>query len=303
MAFFIPSSSDLSRHRKTKRLMRALDLDVVRAVGHLHLFWHWVVEFSPTGDISFDRFTCEDIADGAVWPGDAFAFLEALITSGFVDRQGERLLVHDWDSYGGAYQKRLARDRERKRGKGIPAEAADVPAEFRGIPSEGAWNSTESDGTTRNSGNIEIGIEKEIGTSPRSRAHDEGDSADIPAIESIAELTGEQPFDVLAAFAAEIDSDLATVAPAWKKKQLAVAKRLLEEGYGADKVRRYIRYRLSETWRNGSPFDLFNVEKEIGTWEASGAPARAVARNGIRPSQADINQPRRNPDGTLRAVH
>jgi hypothetical protein len=113
--------------------------------------------------------------------------------------------------------------------------------------------------------------------------------AEMPIVESIAQLTGEQPFDVLASFADVIGTDLGSVAPAWKKKQLAAAKRLLEEGYGTDKVRRYILYRLSETWRNGSTFDLFSVEKEIGTWEAHGSPERA-ATNGIRPSQADHNR-------------
>jgi hypothetical protein len=143
MAFYTPSHSDLARHRKTKRFMRALDLGTVAAVGHLHLFWHWVLEFAPSGDISYDRFTCEDIADGAMWEGDALPFLEALVTSGFVDRDGERLSVHDWDSYGGEYQKKLAKDRERKRAKAKSTEGDGVPTDIQ-EPSTGfPRNATE----------------------------------------------------------------------------------------------------------------------------------------------------------------
>lgn len=127
-------------------------------------------------------------------------------------------------------------------------------------------------------------IEKET---PRA-ARPQDEPAAVPVVESIAQITGEKPYDILAAFALACESDLAAAAPAWKQKQLAVAKRLLEQGYGTDKVRRYIAYRLSQTWRDGT-FDLMHIEKEIGTWEVQGSPERA-AKNGIRPSQADHNR-------------
>jgi hypothetical protein len=161
MAFYTPSHSDLARHRKTKRFMRALDVGTVAAIGHLHLFWHWVLEFAPSGDISFDRFTCEDIADGALWEGDALPFLEALVTSGFVDREADRLAVHEWDTYGGKFQKKLAYDRERKRAKGKSADGDGLPTDIlepsNGIPR----NSTEEDGAPRNSQRKEKEKEKE----------------------------------------------------------------------------------------------------------------------------------------------
>lgn len=99
------------------------------------------------------------------------------------------------------------------------------------------------------------------------------------------------PYAVFSAFLEEIGTYEADVAPAWKKKQLGVAKRLVEQGFGADKVRRYVRYMRSETWRT-SPFDLFTVEKGIGTWEANGSPTVAEARaspNGRRRNEPDYS--------------
>ena len=63
-------------------------------------------------------------------------------------------------------------------------------------------------------------------------------------------------------------------APAFRNKQLAVARRLLDQGYGQDKVRRCLRYLKSQDWRT-SPIDLLTVEKEAGKWELAGSPATA----------------------------
>jgi len=88
----------------------------------------------------------------------------------------------------------------------------------------------------------------------------------------------DSPFGIFAAFVEAIGADPASVAPRWKSRQLGVAKRLLEDGYGADTVARCIRYMQSQSWRTG-PIDLLNVEKVIGTWEVYGMPeAEAVAR-------------------------
>jgi hypothetical protein len=46
---WIESHTNLARHPKTRRLCRLLDVSVPAAIGHLHLFWHWVLEFAPSG--------------------------------------------------------------------------------------------------------------------------------------------------------------------------------------------------------------------------------------------------------------
>jgi hypothetical protein len=90
-------------------------------------------------------------------------------------------------------------------------------------------------------------------------------------------VVAEQPYGIWLALCEECGADPAERAPSYRSKQLAVAKRLLEQGYGEDKVRRCVRYLLSEEWRT-SGIDLLTVEKEIGKWELAGMPAAAAPR-------------------------
>jgi len=106
---WIESHTNISRHPKTLRLARQLGVIVAQAVGHLHMLWHWTLEFAEDGDLS--RFEAAEIATAAGWPGDPEAFVAALVECGFLDEDEDRLLVHDWDDYAG----RLLADRERKR--------------------------------------------------------------------------------------------------------------------------------------------------------------------------------------------
>lgn len=76
------------------------------------------------------------------------------------------------------------------------------------------------------------------------------------------------------------------MAPAWKNKMLATAKRLIEQGYAEDAVRRCAGYMLSQDWRT-APFDLLDLERYIGKWETAGKPATEAPR---RSSKPDANQ-------------
>lgn len=87
----------------------------------------------------------------------------------------------------------------------------------------------------------------------------------------------EQPYALYEALCEELGAEPETLAPAMKKRQLGVAKRLLEQGYGEDKVRRCLRFLRSQSWRT-NPIDLLTVESEIGKWELNGEPAYAEAR-------------------------
>lgn len=103
----------------------------------------------------------------------------------------------------------------------------------------------------------------------------------------------EQPYALYEALCEELGAEPETLAPAMKKRQLGVAKRLLEQGYGEDQVRRCLRFLRSQSWRT-NPIDLLTVESEIGKWELNGEPAYAEARasptgsrNG-RPNAVDL---------------
>lgn len=71
------------------------------------------MDFAQDGDLS--RYDAEDIADGAMWEGDAQKFLGALIQAGFVDQDEHGIYLHDWYDYAGKLIERRKADAERKR--------------------------------------------------------------------------------------------------------------------------------------------------------------------------------------------
>jgi hypothetical protein len=91
---WVESHQELGRHPKTRKLARSLGISVPCAVGHLHFMWWWAMDFAQDGDLS--RYDVEEIAEGGMWEGDASAFVAALVSAGFVEREGERQWLHDW---------------------------------------------------------------------------------------------------------------------------------------------------------------------------------------------------------------
>lgn len=111
---YVQSWTSLRLHHKTSRLRKLLGDGISRpaVVGHLHLLWHWVLEYRPEGDVS--GLSAAELAEAAEWTGDPTLWLEALATAGFLDRledaQGAQLTLHDWRRYAGEMlRKREAR--------------------------------------------------------------------------------------------------------------------------------------------------------------------------------------------------
>jgi hypothetical protein len=82
-----------------------------------------------------------------------------------------------------------------------------------------------------------------------------------------------QPFDLLAALCDELGADVTTLSSAERKKQLAVAKRLLAAGATPDDIRRETRWLLGQSWVDG--VDLFLIEKQRAKWLLAGKPETA----------------------------
>lgn len=129
---WIESHKAVLWHRKTGRLMRALGISRIEAVGYLHAFWWWCTDNAPDGVL--DTIDHEDIADGALWEGEPGAFLEGLIRAGWVDVTDGGRYVHDWYEHCGKLIERRKADAKRKRdGRlGIVHETSD------GHPPDGA---------------------------------------------------------------------------------------------------------------------------------------------------------------------
>ena len=101
---WIESHQSLARHPKMRRLARKLGVSTPTAIGHLHLLWWWALDYAPDGELS--GVDTVDIEDAMEWTGEPGVMCRALITTGFVDDDGDGgLWLHDWRPSGiGAQQ-------------------------------------------------------------------------------------------------------------------------------------------------------------------------------------------------------
>lgn len=115
---WIESHQALRDHPKVARLCRLLDCSRREAVGMLHLLWWWALDNAEDGDVS--DYDSLDLALAADWEGDPEVFVKALLTcgpgrrDGFLEDDGDRLVLHDWWEYAGKLVARRRLDRERK---------------------------------------------------------------------------------------------------------------------------------------------------------------------------------------------
>jgi len=106
---WIESHDTLARHPKTKRLARALGVNLPQTIGHLHLLWWWSLEYAQDGDLT--TFAPDELADAALWEGDAVRFVEAMKQAGFLDVAEGAVLIHDWEDYAGKLLQRREANR------------------------------------------------------------------------------------------------------------------------------------------------------------------------------------------------
>lgn len=109
---WIESHLNLGDHPKMKRLARLLSIGFPQTVGHLHYLWWWGVKFALNGDVS--RYDAIDIANAALWDGDADQFTQALVDCRFIDIVPTGTLLHDWLDYTKRLLEAKAKNRERQ---------------------------------------------------------------------------------------------------------------------------------------------------------------------------------------------
>ena len=120
-------------HRKTIMLAALLDIDEMYAAAHMIRLWTWALDNAQDGDLS--GLPHKVIAFGAGWKGDPDAFVHAAIQAGWIDQEGDRLVLHDWYDYAGrliekreANKERARKSRERnaQRARNVRATNEDV---------------------------------------------------------------------------------------------------------------------------------------------------------------------------------
>jgi len=85
-------------HPKTLQFAELLKVRRAHAVGYLELLFHFAAQYAPHGDVG--RFTDKRISGGLDWAGKPERIINALIESGWLDRDPvSRLVVHDWEDH------------------------------------------------------------------------------------------------------------------------------------------------------------------------------------------------------------
>jgi len=111
---------DVFEHPKTKRMSKILKTPRAAVVGHLAALWTFSARYAISGDLT--KLEDDEIEIAAGWEGKDGAFLQAALTVGYLDSDGESVRIHDWDDYAGKWANRRARNAERMR----HARAGDV---------------------------------------------------------------------------------------------------------------------------------------------------------------------------------
>jgi len=121
---WIESHQALGRHPKTIRLAEELGCSVPCALGYLHLFWWWALDYAPNGLVSMaDALAIEAACMWHRKPNESRSnplpsrFLSALEASLFLNESGLEgvLMVHDWDDYTGRLREQREMRKERNR--------------------------------------------------------------------------------------------------------------------------------------------------------------------------------------------
>jgi len=107
---WIKSHQDLANHPKVAMLADALGMSEPAIIGHLHLFWWWVLAYAPDGDVT--KYPATLIARGAKIPDEkAQQFVDEMLRIGFLDKCGKKTIVHDWLDFAGEYLNKCERQR------------------------------------------------------------------------------------------------------------------------------------------------------------------------------------------------
>jgi hypothetical protein len=97
-------------HPKMQTLVKRLSKTNGGAIarGVLEGLWHLAGQHAPDGDLS--RFSPDEIAGFIGWDEDASELLAVLVETRWLDRIGDRVVVHDWSDHAdGSVHKKLAR--------------------------------------------------------------------------------------------------------------------------------------------------------------------------------------------------
>ncbi len=128
----------LREHRKTYSCAEALNISRVTMVGTLACLWLWALDNTPDGRL--EGISNRTIAMVCDWPEKkADKLIDALLSCGWLEKDGDILRIHDWTEYAGKLMERRAKDKERK--KTSRSNPPDVRKPSAGCPQDVPGNS------------------------------------------------------------------------------------------------------------------------------------------------------------------
>lgn len=128
----------LREHKKMFACADTLNLSRIEMIGTLVSLWLWALDNAQDG--SLEGVSDKTIARVCDFPEKkAGKLMEALLKHGFVERDGDHYIIHDWYDYAGKLMERREKDRERK--KKPPKKQQDFQGSSDGNPEEVPGNS------------------------------------------------------------------------------------------------------------------------------------------------------------------
>src|SRR6267154_776584 len=110
---WIESHQTLDNHPKLIRACGSFKISRAEMVGHLHLLWHWCLDYAIDGDLS--KYQPLQIARAAGWDADPETFVMILTECSFLDEKNGKYKIHDWFDFCGVLVKKRMEYANQKR--------------------------------------------------------------------------------------------------------------------------------------------------------------------------------------------
>jgi hypothetical protein len=167
---YIEAHQGLRGHPKVLKAARLLGLDPAEMIGRLFYLWWWCLDYAPSGDLT--SVAADEVEEVVGWSGEAGIFYRALFDCGRVNGSGllenidGRIMVHDWDQYGGKLISRKKDDAARKQ---VTRWSALYPSDGSPMDIQGTSDGSPALDKIRED-KIREGIKGGVGATPRDRA-------------------------------------------------------------------------------------------------------------------------------------
>lgn len=148
---WIESHQKLYRHPKTMRLSELMVWEMDLAIGKLHRFWWWCVDYAEDGDLRKYNDTTLGQAVG-LKDSECKRFVDAMVRSGWLDRE-PYFRLHNWWKHRGQFLQRKYRNSPE-----IWQAIKEMYAPC--LPDTSLHNTTKDNKTTTSSANADAAAER-----------------------------------------------------------------------------------------------------------------------------------------------